>query len=42
MVDVVVVGGGMADLNNAIYVAKAENQAVVIEKQNRLGGSVKP
>jgi len=36
--DVAIVGGGIAGLTAAIYAAKAGKQAVIIEKQNRLGG----
>ncbi|GIP40581.1 dehydrogenase [Paenibacillus sp. J31TS4] len=36
--DVAIVGGGIAGLTAAIYAAKAGKQAILIEKQERLGG----
>ncbi|RNB72807.1 phytoene desaturase family protein [Brevibacillus panacihumi] len=36
--DVAIVGGGVAGLTAAIYAARAGKQAIIIEKQDRLGG----
>jgi len=36
--DVAIVGGGVAGLTAAIYAAKAGKKAIIIEKQDRLGG----
>ncbi len=36
--EVAIVGGGIANLTAAIYVAKAEKRTIVLEQQKQLGG----